>query len=196
MVLEIITYLLIIAGSFLTYFGYKKSLVVSASEDSVRFTHEFKKLLEQKKIFFSQVDLLFDHSNRYFQTLNDAGLPEALKIRDQLVVVIEELRAFESKEKFKEALKLIDYLTHPTQKLSKEVSVLSATNLKELHDWKERANQHVTACVIKLGITSNAISENLDHEQMRRKTIHSLEQLRNLINADRVNTFQDSEESL
>ena len=146
----------------------------------------YARLIRKQTVFFNQLNLLEDNSNRYFQTLHEAGLPELLKIREQLSIVDKDIETYIDTGRIESAQELIAFIDNPTSKPHKELLNLTSSNLHLLYDWKDRGNNGVTACVIKLGLITAQPAAREEKEILRRKTIHSLEQLREVLLQERT----------
>lgn len=184
MTLENLAYLTLIISTAYTLLRYRQSdqSYIAAHEKIVT---SYNRLISREQAFFNQLSLLEENSTRYFQTLNEAGLSEALKIRDQLIMANQDIVTFIDSGNYEAANALIHFLENPTSKPFPWLVTLTTAKLNTLYDWKDRANQHVTSCVIKLGIVTSQMTANQEQESKRRKTIHSLEQLREVMQRDR-----------
>jgi len=184
MTLEFFANLTLIFSIAYTWHSYRKNdqSYIAAHEKTV---NSYNRLISREQAFFNQLSLLEENSTRYFQTLNEAGLSEALKIRDQLIMANQDIVNFIDSGNYEAAQALITFLENPTTKPFPWLLTITTAKLNSLYNWKDRANQHITSCVIKLGIVTSQITANQEQESKRRKTIHSLEQLREVMNRNR-----------
>jgi hypothetical protein len=182
--LELSTYVILVMSTAytLTCYFHSKSGSNSTKE---QVEASFLKLRRRQQAFFNQLSLLEENAGKYFQTLNEAGLPEAIKIRNQLLVANDDIKKFIDDNNYASAEKLISYIDNPRKKPFKEITSLTNARLNSLYEWKERANTYITACVIKLGIITSQATANQELEVVRRKTLHSLEQLRDVLNKEK-----------
>lgn len=186
--LEKIAEIVLIAATFITLSQYFQKKVNKSSESQLA-TENFEIFSRNRQLLLNKISILDHNLDKYFHTLHESGLSELFLIRDELNQIYFDIDRLLSSSKYQEANLLISYLQNPSTKPPINLIKLTTAKLERLQDWDSIANNLVMKCVIQLGIISNK-STLAEHEDLRRKTIHSLDQLRQIIAEERSNLSQ------
>jgi hypothetical protein len=192
MALELFTYTLLLGATVYTVVQYKHNRTHhrSAREEALTMLN---RMLAREQTLFNQINLLEENATRYFNTLNEAGLPEALKIKNELLTANEDIKNLIDNGRYQDAYILITFIDNPTTKPTLQHLELTHAKLPQLLDWKIRANRHITNCIAELGIITAEMPTSEEQEDMRRKTLNSLKQLRELISKEQHQVLVSSD---
>ena len=186
--LEKVSLITCLVATVITVGGY----IISMRNREQVFTTAYRKFKDTQRtqaIFYKQVALLEEHSSKYFTTLNEGGFSELLAIRTALLHLTQDVEFYIENGNMDAAHTIINYLDNPSMKPFPQLTALSKANLNHVFDWKMRGNELITACVIKLGIMASQPSIDKHQDDLRRKTLTSLEQLRQVLSIERSHFF-------
>jgi hypothetical protein len=185
MLLEVISHLVLGVATVTVLVNEKRRI-----DNQINRNQSFKVIPSIKGIdsFIKQVNLLEEASNKYFNTLNEAGLAELVKVKFHVMQVLEDINNLKQQGNFSDAYELAQYLNNPEQKPYIKLFELTKADLNFVESWRSYSQSLIMNCTVQLGIASNQPSfsntksetkENF--EQRRRRTFTALSELKEIL---------------
>lgn len=187
MKLELLGNIITLFAAGVVPYSYIKHLTSRTTPpDWVVMDSQFSYVEKKFRSLFEKVSLLENHENKYFHSLNDAGLSELISIQNALSRVIEDCRNLRKEKNLEGVTELLKFLNNPFSKVYPKLVAYTTADLRFLDDWEKRADDLVISCVVKLGIMSSKFEKTDNPQRERRPTVHTLEELKRVLSEHRT----------
>lgn len=181
MVLSTISELVLIAATFWVPYSFLRSLQQKEPSGQFEQLEAHLSLVEKKqRTLFEKVTLLEAHSDKYFNSLHEAGLGELVSIRTALTKLLVDCRTLKNEGNFEGAAELLKFIRNPFAKVYPKLAAYTSAEVRFLEDWEKRSDDLIVSCVVRLGIMSSkngaaGVERTGGH---RRPTCHTLDELK------------------